>query len=413
MKHLVFLRALRRWLAGSHTFAAAARRGRIPRTRPTLEGLEERVAPASTPLVSPGVTAAHMGEAGYGRGADGVLSSSDVVTVSRQSTSFNNAAAQTVTLTARVTSATGVALTDGNVTFTVANLPPVTAAVNGRGVASTALTLPAAFPAGTETITATYDDPSVTSPGGTGTGTLTVRLASTSVTVSNESATFNSGAAQQVTVSATVTSANGGTVNEGTITFHFKSLPPVTAVVNSSGVATATVTLPPGFMAYDHTISAVYADTANVNDEHNFSRTHNWALLTVNPAATTTTAADVSAAFNPTSSQQVMLTAAVSSPTGGTVHEGTVTFIVDDQWLTAAVNSSGVATAALTLPAGFPAGSYAIYAIYTDSANALGEVNYSYSTNLLSPATLTIETTASTAAIVHALPPSTAPRHTR
>jgi hypothetical protein len=390
MKHCVWLRALRYWLTTPRTSTTAARHQQ-PRFRPALEGLEERLAPAVTPVVSHGTTAALVRDAGYGRPA--VLNTgNDVVTVTRQSTSFTNSASQTLTLTAKVTGPTGRPVNEGNVTFNVAGLPAVTAAVNTSGAASTTLVLPAAFPAGTHAITATYADPAGTFPGGSGTGTLTVYPAATNIAVSEQNATFNSGAAQQVTVSADVTSPNGGTVNEGSVVFFFMGgLPPVRAAVNSSGVASATVTLPAGMIGYQYTIAAFYYDAANGNDTINFSRNHNWNLLTVNPAATTTTAADVSAPFNPLGSQQVHLTANVTSATGGTVREGAVTFIVNRQWLTAAVNSSGVATADLTLPAGFPAGSYAIYATYTDVANARGAIDYSFSNNVLSPATLTVE----------------------
>jgi hypothetical protein len=288
-------RALRRWFAASHTSVAAAQRRRSPRTRPMLEGLEERAVPAGSPLAAPGATAALVGDA----------------------------------------------------------VP----------------------------------------------GTPTVHPASTNVTVTNLSAGFNSSSAQQVTLSASVTSSTGGTVNEGTVTFFVKGQRPLRAAVNSSGVASATLTLPAGFVADQWTIAAFYRDTGNANGEIHFLHSHNWGLLTVNPAATTTVAANVSAPFDPLHSQQVVLTATVTSATGGTVNEGTVTFfLVPNQPVTAAVNSSGAAAAVLTLPAGFPAGSYPVYATYTDAVNSHGTVNYVFSNNVLDPATLTIESTAVSAA---------------
>jgi hypothetical protein len=329
-----------------------------------------------------------------------VASASSQTAVSAVSATFNSASQQ-VTLTANVTSVNGGTVNEGSVKFTVGNLT-ATGNVNSTGTATASLTLPAGFAAGSYTINGVYTDSpnannTVDFTTSNGSNTLTLGTASTSLTVSTVSATYNSTNNQQVQLQATVTSPNGGTVNEGKVTFTVGNLPSVQGTVNASGVATATLTVPSGFAAGAYTISASYADTTNANSTVNFGPSTNTGTLNVNSAPTTVTTGSVIVTFNSSSSQQVTVTANVSSATGGTVNEGNVSFTVGNlKSVKAAVNASGVATTTLTLPAGFAAGTYNIVGNYTDVTNANGTVNFAPGNTGSTPGTLTVNSAPTT-----------------
>jgi hypothetical protein len=324
-----------------------------------------------------------------------VASANSKTSASNVSGTFNSAT-QTVTLKASATSPNGGTLNEGKVTFTVGNLLAVTGTVNSSGQATAQIQIPASFAAGSYTITATYTDSTnannaVNFSTSSGTATLTIATASSLTSVGKVSTTFNSGSGQQVTLSATVTSSNGGTVNEGSVTFTVAGLAPVQGTINSSEVATATLTLPAGFASGSYTISASYTDTTNVNSSLNYSSSNASGTLTVGSASTTVTTTSTSVTFNSNSTQKLTLTANVTSSNGGIVNEGNVTFTVGNlKTASAAVNASGVATAILTLPAGFAAGNYNIVASYADSTNANNTTNFSAGNTGATPGTLSI-----------------------
>jgi subtilisin family serine protease len=279
---------------------------------------------------------------------------------------------QTVALTATVTSGAG-SVSQGTVTFTVKDGATVvgTAApgsVTG-GSASASYTLPGGSAAKTYTIEAAYTS------GATGnfadsadnTRTLTVSKAATTTTAANATATFSS-TDQAVMLTASVTSG-AGSVNQGSVTFTVKDGASIVGSPASgtvtSGNAAATFTLPGGSAARTYTIEAAYTSgpTGNFGDSSDNTRT-----LTVNKAATTTTAADETTTFSP-ADQVVTLTATVTSGVG-TVNQGSVTFTVKDG--TTVVGSapsasvvSGNASASYTLPGGSVAKTYTITAAYT------------------------------------------------
>jgi hypothetical protein len=194
-----------------------------------------------------------------------IVTAPTTTTVSNASSTYNSTTAQTATLTAGVTSPGGLVNT-GTVTFTVGSLSatvPVSA-----GMAITPLTVPAGFAAGSYVLNASYND-GVDFQGSSGSATFTVNSANSGTSVTDV-ATFFNGHVQFVTLTAHVTSSNGGTVNEGNVTFTVDGLPSVTTPVNAAGVATVDFALPAGFPAGTYTLSAVYNDVLNVNDTVNF-----------------------------------------------------------------------------------------------------------------------------------------------
>src|SRR5271157_4264493 len=112
--------------------------------------------------------------------------------------------------------------------------------------------------------------------------------------------------------------------------------------------------------------------------------------VTVSPATTSTAATSTSATFSP-DGQTVPLSATVSSG-AGTVDEGTETFTIlsGTTAIGAAVTvnvDNGTASASYDLPAGTPAGTYTIEAVYNGTADFVGSTDTSHSLTVSSAAT--------------------------
>ena len=352
-------------------------------------------------------------------GASGFNSSSDnthtlTVNAASTTTTAQNAAAnfsaspQSVTLSATVTSSAGT-VNAGTVTFTVLNgATPVgtatTSAALTNGNASVSYTLPAGTAVGTYTIQAVYNGATNFTSSSDSTHTLAVSGGTTTAAI-NTSTTFNANS-QSVTLAASVTSA-GGTVNAGTVTFSvFNGATQIgssTAAANVvNGSASASYTLPGGISAGTYTIVASYTGAGGFS-----SSSDNTHTLTVNAASTTTTAANQTASFS-SSTQNVTLSATVTS-TGGTVNAGTVTFTVLNgatpvgTATTSATLTSGNASVSYSIPAGQAPATYIIKAVYNGSTD--------FSTSTDTTHTLTINggttTTAANASVTYS--PSSQP----
>ena len=214
-----------------------------------------------------------------------VNAANSTTTAASATVSFS-AAAQSVPLTATVTSPAGV-VNEGYVTFYVyKGSQEIGGAVSANvvnGTATATYSLPAATPGGTYIIEAYYTDYTTDDFNSSNdtSHTLTVNSGGTVTTAANASATYST-SAQNVTLSATVTNP-AGTVSAGTETFTVLSSGaalgnPVTVnVVN--GAASATYTLPAATATGSYTIQAVYNGSANFLG--NSDSTH---TLTVNPA---------------------------------------------------------------------------------------------------------------------------------
>ncbi len=195
--------------------------------------------------------------------------------------------------------------------------------------------------------------------------------ASPTTTASMVVTTFSQ-ASQTVTLFATVTSGSS-TVNEGAVTFQVldNGTPIGMAAAGSvsNGTASVSYPLPAGQAAGSYTIQAGYQDSTDFSASSDSAHT-----LTINPAATTTTASPVTVAFS-NSAQNVTFSATVTSG-AGTVNEGAVTFqVVAGSTLigtaTTGSVSNGTASVSYPLPAGQAAGSYTIRARYQDSTGNL------------------------------------------
>ena len=300
-----------------------------------------------------------------------ITAASTTTTAANASVPFNSAA-QNVPLSATVTSPDGT-VNEGTETFTILNgtTPvgtPVTMNVSA-GAASASYALPAATPAATYTIQAVYNGTSNFIGASDNKHHLIVTTVTTTTTASNASVPFNP-AAQNVPLSATVTSS-AGTVNEGTETFTIlNGMTPIGTpmTVNvSAGAASTPYALPAATPVGTYTIQATYNGTPNFGGAAD-SAHH----LNVTAATTTTAAANASVPFN-SAGQNVPLSATVSS-TAGTVNEGTETFTIlsgtTPVGSAVTVNvSAGAANATYALPAATPAAPYTIQAVYNGTPN--------------------------------------------
>jgi hypothetical protein len=366
--------------------------------------------PAGTPAGTYIIEAVYNGSTDFGGSTDTtqplVISAAATATAAASASVTFSPAAQDVPLTAAVTSPAGP-VNEGTETFTILNgtTPvgtPVTVNVIA-GAAAASYLLPADTPAGIYTIQAVYNG----SPdflGFTDTSHLLTVGASATATAAASASVIFSTAAQDIPLTATVTSP-AGTVSEGTETFTILSGPtvigtPVTVNV-VAGAAAASYILPAGTLAGTYTIQAVYNGTVNFGGSSDRSQP-----LTITAAATATAAANASVTFSPTA-QDVPLTATVSTP-AGTVGEGTETFTILNGTTPVGVAVTanvvaGVADATYILPAGTPAGTYTIEAVYNGTPDFGGSSDTSRTLVVAAAATATAAASAtvtfSTAAI--------------
>ena len=124
-----------------------------------------------------------------------------------------------------------------------------------------------------------------------------------------------------------------------------------------------------GSRAASYTIKAVYDGGPDFQTSTDTSHT-----LTVNPAATTTSAANVTTTFS-SSAHSVTLTATVTS-TAGTVGEGSETFTVLNGTKVIGTASTGnvaggKVSVSYNIPANTPVGTYTIKAVYNGTADFL------------------------------------------
>ena len=263
----------------------------------------------------------------------------------------------------------------------IADQAAATIKVNGQTVVSGNASPPFPLSLGTNTITidVTAED-IVDTNSYTITVTRIAQIASTTLATST-SALYNT-AAQNLTLSAMVTSS--GTVNDGTVTFQLndgvKNVgSPVQTGPVTNGAASVTYALPAGSPAAKYKIFATFSNSFMYADSSD--STQNLSVLT---STSTTAAASVFAAFN-SAAYNVTLDAVITSPSGA-VNEGTVTFQLLDSGnnpVGSAVRSPAVANGAAevtyAVPANTATGTYAISAAYSGSSNISASTDTTHS----------------------------------
>ena len=258
------------------------------------------------------------------------------------------------------------------------------AGVSGNA-ASANYTLLKGTAGGTYVIQAVYTDP-VNFATSTGTNTLKVNSAATTISVSGASAAFSEISGEGAMLFANVNSA-AGTINEGSVSFTVFSGstqvagPFVMSV--SNGVASGDAFIPAGTATGTYIIDAVYNGTASFASSLPSSGN-----LTISAASTTSSASAASTSFSSSRSERA-LTASVTSA-AGTVSEGMVTFTILNggtpvgSSVPANVNS-GTANASYPLPPGTAIGSYTIKAVYTDTGSFAGSSDLTHTLTVTGP----------------------------
>ncbi|OWK35557.1 putative internalin [Fimbriiglobus ruber] len=277
---------------------------------------------------------------------------------------------QSVTVTATVASAGGAP--DGTVTFVVDGTSAGTVTLTGGVATFTTSTLTA----GSHTIVADYNGSGnfLTSGATALTQQVTAAATTTTLVAAPTPSTFG----QSVTVTATVTSADGAP--DGTVTFVVDGTPVATVTLTGGTATFATATLAAG----SHTIVADY------NGGGNFLAGASTALTPqVNPAATTTTLAVAPAPS--TFGQSVTVTATVASAAGAP--DGTVTFVVDGTPSGTVTLAGGTATFTMSTLA---AGSHTVVADYNGAGNFLASASPAVDQQVKSAAPTATTTTVTT-----------------
>ena len=358
--------------------------------------------PAGTPAGSYVIQAVYNGTADFGVSSDTsqtlTVSAAASATAAASASATFNGGAENITLSATITSAAGT-VDEGTETFTiVSGTTTIGSAVTvnvSDGAANTVYALPAGTPAGIYIIVAVYNGTTNFLSFTDNSQELVISAAASATAAASASATFNGGV-ENITLSATITSA-AGTVDEGTETFTIVSgTNPIGSAVTvnvSAGAASTVYVLPAGTPAGIYIILAVYNGTTNF-----LSFTDNSEELVISAAATVTAAASASATFNG-GAENITLSATITSA-AGTVNAGTETFTILNGTTTigsaVTVNvSAGAASAVYVLPAGTPAGIYIILAVYNGTTNFLSFTDNSEHLVISAAATATAAASAS------------------
>jgi cyclophilin family peptidyl-prolyl cis-trans isomerase len=272
---------------------------------------------SALPLGSDTITASYGGDSAFsassGSTTETVQESGTTTTLSGSPSS--SVYGQSVALTATVTLNTSSPDTlSGTVDFLSGGATLGSAALNSSGVATLTTT---ALPAGTDSITASYEGNVYF--GGSASNLLSesVAQAATSTSLSASSTTAVTQQYVTFTAAVAVTSPGSGTPT-GTVTFMNGSSTLGSGTLDSSDVATFSTT----FSATgSHSITAVYSGDTDFNTSTSTALTE-----TISPVGTTTTTTAVTASPNPvTVGQSVTFTAQVS--TGSGTPTGMVTFL--------------------------------------------------------------------------------------
>jgi subtilase family serine protease len=262
----------------------------------------------------------------------------------------------------------------GVVTFLSNGAPIATASMVSNGIAMLYIST---LPGGTDSITASFAATSnfaasVSSP-------VLVTVTPAPTTTALNTSTSSSPFGNSVTFTATV-AGGGNTATSGTVTFVNGGAPIGAATVNSSGVATFSLS---SLAVGTDSIAASYGGTSN------FAASISSAVMvTVAPCATTTVLS--SSSTNPTFGSGVTLTATVSM--GGTpATSGVITFLDGASSIGTGVVISGVSTLNLTT---LPTGANSITASFGGTSNLAASSSKTVMVTV-SPATTTTSLSAS------------------
>ncbi len=272
--------------------------------------------------------------------------------------SLTGAIGQAVTLSATLKLTGGAALSGKTLTFSVDGTSVGTGVTNSAGTATKSYTIPSTLTVGSHTITVSFAGDS-SDGASSGTGTLTVAKASTTLTISAVSGSPG----QSVTLKATLKRTVGGSaVGGASVTLSVDGGSVGTASTNSAGIASLIYVIPAG-----NTISSTHPITAAFAGDSSDNASSGSANLTVIKFSTTLGVVAVSGVPG----QTVTLSATLKKSGVTGLSGETVSFSVDGAAVgTATTNASGIATLSYTVPVGATIGSHPITAAFA------GDVTY-------------------------------------
>ena len=282
----------------------------------------------------------------------GATASSTVVAVTPSSLTFGTSSA----ITATVTGTAGTAPT-GSIQFfdgTAALGSSVTLSAPNSSAGTNTATLNVTLGGGTHNITAAYTGDATYANSTSALNQVTVALVTSATVLKISVASGAYGTSPLLT--ATVTSTASAVKPTGYVTILDGTTTVGQATLNTSGVATYTATLP---TSGAHSYTTVYSGDTNYA-----TSTSSAVSFTVTTTSSTTSIS--ASATNEGYGNSLALTATVGSSAGSTP-TGTATFTDGTTTLgTVALNSTGVATYSITLPA---AGTHSYAAAYSGDSD--------------------------------------------
>ena len=306
------------------------------------------------------ITAVYSGTTDYAGGTSPAITQvvDKASTTTALTSSLNPAEyGQSVTLTATVTAAHGGSV-GGSVNFMDGATNLGTGTVNSSNVATLTLTT---LSAGSRSLTAVFSG----SANDTGSTSPILTQVVKGATITTLASSLNpSDLGQSVTLTATVTAPLGGTP-AGTVSFINGGTTLGTGTLNGSGHATFTTTT---LCACQYALHAQYAGNAT------FTGSTSADLSQIVKDTSTTT---LTSSLNPsTYSQQVTLTATVTSTHGGALGGGTVTFKDGTASLgTATIPDVGANDPVTLTLTGLSVGSHSLTAVYGGGSFATGSTS--------------------------------------
>jgi hypothetical protein len=280
-----------------------------------------------------------------------------------------NSPAGTVT-----TGSVAVSLVSDNTTTSLG-----TAALTANGTATISVaanTLPASLAAGSYQLIETYTDAvGGQFAGSSGTGTLTITTASTTVVPANATLDYYDGNPSPSFVLTVGVNSPEGTVNSGTVSFTLVSGSTKTVLGTSSTVAGGTAFLTVAANKLPPLQTGSYQLLEAYSGSGPFASSSATGTLTITTASTTVAPGNAAISYyGSTASPAFSLVVGVNSPEG-TVTTGSVavSLVLDSTTTslgTGTMTSNGTATisvAAGTLPANLQPGSYQLIETYTDA----------------------------------------------
>ncbi|MBT9330641.1 Ig-like domain repeat protein [Paracidobacterium acidisoli] len=278
------------------------------------------------------------------------------------------------TFTVNVAAQVGNTVPTGTVTFTAGSTTlgsPAT--LSGGSATFTTTLLPGGSNQVTDTVTATYNDPSNTFASSSGTASVSVTPVGTT-TSTPTSSNLNPVSGQTLTLTAMVAATGSSAQPTGTVTFYNNgTLVLCSATLGSGSASCPTSLLPQGA----DSVTAVF------EGGNGFTTSTSSALsLTVAPPSASTATALTASTTTASTTQPVTFTATVTNTTSGStgIPTGVVTFQSDSNVLgTGSLNAGGVATFTTTFT---KAGAYPVVAIYQGNSSYTGSTSSSETVNV-------------------------------